>query len=1144
QSVQLVEKYVDSKGINRVKGSRFLKGSQAYTRQFGRALARLRTRHQSEVKAAAAAFLCKAAGGKQRTGGLVSPALNNEGKGDTKKGDRGDKTGRQKNEKKEKKEKEENKERKSALRRPSGTRDEKGAKVQAIEDKKEPKENVKESKKESKESRKTDKESRKDGKESKKDRREEPAKDGKESKKQRKESNTERKEAKECKKQKTEPNAEAKPLVAENSKTEKTDKREKKDGKKEQEKEKKHKKEKKSKDEEAGKTKKKREPEGDQTGDGPVKKRREGDDEKEEPQKNEAHLDEDLAVVAGAEKSSLKVPDIDELIAQLEAEELVEQEKFEKMLEDSGEEGQDEGEGQEQGEEEEKEIDQEVAVPSTTALALKKLDESDESMDDEAASDPSSHDSSEESSQSSQETVDDETSNDDADTAPAPASSKGDKIDEAAGSAVDIPAQRANSRTNKKEWDTFSREVLNKKKFPVRLSEHLARDKVDLFNLWLAHGKDLHEVALHVERTAETVNRTASGREGMKLRDIEAKYPPEKAKKLATLLRSRGMWYWDPDFPNDEEEIFYYTGKARSVSTENLTKESMTLKGVTSPDETTLAALTGESGPLAAGALPQMDVSQAEGDKNTWETLMEAPVAKRKAKPRTTQEPAVPVEPKQAKDAASEALTQAAIARKLSLSLKGVEYSGELTTQLMDCSKKLERLYELLQGITADDMDEQKINKYLHATTVQIQWLEKAKVAGQALTRGLNAKPRPKNKAKAKAAPEKGSAEPAKSLYREKTKTKAVKPLECTCKHSSNRDGQPVDAVAAFASLGSFGTCASNQERDMHRWLRNLHGTNLDMYYTPFELEVRDETDTKTMLIPTLLPHEILHAVAAAGQEQVFDIKFPSVILAYESMKSYEVRKGVHRRVCELWAWSLSCAAAGVFPTTGLDGEEFDPKSYRYKMRGLPLARGGAYFAARYDAKARVETNNFLRHYGCSLICEQCLASKISKTTDDRMCYKDFRLESPRWLTRINHDTYMRTTPPRAISPWHIIPGWSLESCLHDIMHVVYLGTGRDLVASLLGDFLECGVLGPPHLSVDHRLRLFSIEMNKFFKSEKISVRKLQFTAKNTGLGTNSEYPELGSAWKAAHVKVLLGYMACKAVQFASETGDSRFLRL
>ena len=45
----------------------------------------------------------------------------------------------------------------------------------------------------------------------------------------------------------------------------------------------------------------------------------------------------------------------------------------------------------------------------------------------------------------------------------------------------------------------------------------------------------------------------------------------------------------------------------------------------------------------------------------------------------------------------------------------------------MDCSKKLEKLYEVLQGVTADEKDEPKIKKYLHATNVQIQWLEKAK---------------------------------------------------------------------------------------------------------------------------------------------------------------------------------------------------------------------------------------------------------------------------------------------------------------------------------------------------------------------------------------------------------------------------------
>lgn len=46
-----------------------------------------------------------------------------------------------------------------------------------------------------------------------------------------------------------------------------------------------------------------------------------------------------------------------------------------------------------------------------------------------------------------------------------------------------------------------------------------------------------------------------SGREGVKARDIEARYPKEKADKLMKTLRSRQMWYWDSDFPGDEEEL-------------------------------------------------------------------------------------------------------------------------------------------------------------------------------------------------------------------------------------------------------------------------------------------------------------------------------------------------------------------------------------------------------------------------------------------------------------------------------------------------------------------------------------------------------------------------------------------------------------
>ena len=42
------------------------------------------------------------------------------------------------------------------------------------------------------------------------------------------------------------------------------------------------------------------------------------------------------------------------------------------------------------------------------------------------------------------------------------------------------------------------------------------------------------------------------------------------------------------------------------------------------------------------------------------------------------------------------------------------------------------------------------------------------------------------------------------------------------------RDGLPAEAVAAFASLGAGGQYPANQERDLHRWLRQLYGLKLE----------------------------------------------------------------------------------------------------------------------------------------------------------------------------------------------------------------------------------------------------------------------------------------------------------------------------
>ena len=144
-----------------------------------------------------------------------------------------------------------------------------------------------------------------------------------------------------------------------------------------------------------------------------------------------------------------------------------------------------------------------------------------------------------------------------------------------------------------------------------------------------------------------------------------------------------------------------------------------------------------------------------------------------------------------------------------------------------------------------------------------------------------------------------------------------------------------------------------------------------------------------------------------------------------------------------------------------------------------------AYWGFRYDGKARAEANRFERFYSCMYICDACLSQRKTKKSDPNLWYFDFRDSSPRHMTRIDDTTYRQTA--KEISPYHLIQGWKLETCLRDIMHVVYLGTARDLIPSLLGDWLESphNVLGDPAESLDIRLRRFSMEMHATFRTNK-----------------------------------------------------------
>ena len=64
--------------------------------------------------------------------------------------------------------------------------------------------------------------------------------------------------------------------------------------------------------------------------------------------------------------------------------------------------------------------------------------------------------------------------------------------------------------------------------------------------------------------------------------------------------------------------------------------------------------------------------------------------------------------------------------------------------------------------------------------------------------------------------------------------------------------------------------------------------------------------------------------------------------------------------------------------------------------------------------------------------------------------------DPPYQLAEINHETYVATQRP--LSPFMVVPGWTLHTCVFDVMHNLFLGAGRDFGASAIRLLLEKGV--------------------------------------------------------------------------------------
>lgn len=111
-----------------------------------------------------------------------------------------------------------------------------------------------------------------------------------------------------------------------------------------------------------------------------------------------------------------------------------------------------------------------------------------------------------------------------------------------------------NSVTHKKEWDAFCRTA--KGKMPAQLADMYLASKNELFNLWVDSGMDWSKCKMEVQRQQEAKNTGKRGWKAVQAKELKLQYSAEKFEKFKASRLASGLYYKDPDFPDDEDDLW------------------------------------------------------------------------------------------------------------------------------------------------------------------------------------------------------------------------------------------------------------------------------------------------------------------------------------------------------------------------------------------------------------------------------------------------------------------------------------------------------------------------------------------------------------------------------------------------------------
>ena len=183
--------------------------------------------------------------------------------------------------------------------------------------------------------------------------------------------------------------------------------------------------------------------------------------------------------------------------------------------------------------------------------------------------------------------------------------------------------------------------------------------------------------------------------------------------------------------------------------------------------------------------------------------------------------------------------------------------------------------------------------------------------------------------------------------------------------------------------------------------------------------------------------------------------------------------------------------------------------------------------------EAHYFAHRLTRYYRCNQCCDFCWGS--SAKNNAVLSIGNLTLKAP-WRSRIS--TRTQADP----SHWSVVPGFAKNRRLFDLLHLVHLGTLRDIIPSCLIDALDDGTLaafyGMQGCSDDTILYRMSSHAHAWAREQKLDLYVGTLTMHRLGRKPSQSrtwpYPELDSRIKAARCRTLFAFVTWLMCRLAS----------